>query len=80
MNLLDINGISKWGETAMRAVPVRSDIVKTRPTNAGPASFSANFSPESLTVEGKTVPFLEDMSMFDGEDEVLGSLEGKESG
>ena len=52
-NLLEMKGMSKWVETAMRPVPERSHMLKTWPTKAGPPSLRPEGKPETLTEEGK---------------------------
>lgn len=51
-NLLEIKGMSKWVETAIRPVPERSHILKTWPTKAGPPPLTFEFSPAILTADG----------------------------
>lgn len=50
-NLLEMKGISKWVETAIRPVPVRSHILNTCPTKAGPPRFPSELRDDILTVE-----------------------------
>lgn len=50
-NLLEMKGISKWVETAIRPVPVRSHILNTWPTKAGPPRFPSELRDDILTVE-----------------------------
>ena len=50
-DLLEMKGISKCVETAIRPVPVRSHILNTCPTKAGPPRFPSELRDDILTVE-----------------------------
>lgn len=51
-NLLEIKGMSKWVDTAIRPVPERSHMLNTWPTKAGPPPLRLEFNRETLTVDG----------------------------
>ena len=50
---LEVKGISKWFETAIRPVPERSHMLKTWLTKAGPPLLLLEVSPVILTIDGK---------------------------